>query len=177
MGANDGHILVKKSGGRYGTSQFFKPVDKGSARPAFCYPKRAENLKEDLRKMEKTLEMGYVTPERKMAFELKTKEVRNRVAQIDESFDNAKKIIETSKDGWKTRLDNLGEEISKMTPTRKDVKDRRVNPHTVLRREKKGDKGSRPLEHIKRDYTIIARALQASGEDVESDHSYLQKDR
>jgi hypothetical protein len=184
MGAHDGHIIVKGNNdtppstkGRYGTGQFFKEVDSGSAKPAFCYPKRADNLRNDLRQMKKTLEMGHILPERKMAYEQNVKKLEKRVSEINESFSNAKKIIETGKDGWATRRQNLGKEISEMMPTRKDVRDRRVNPHSVLRREKQGDKGSRPLQDLKRDYTIISRAMQASGDYEESDHSFLQKDR
>ena len=182
--ANEGHIIIKKSGeqvapqkGRYGTSQFYKPVDKGSSKPAFCYPRRADALKREYRTMEKNLDMGHITPERKMAYAQKMKQLGNRIGEIDESFNNAKEIIESNKDGWKSRRDNLAEKISELTPTRDDVMKRRVNPHSVLRREKSGEKGSQPLEKMKREYTVISRAFQAAGEHEEANHSFLQKDK
>ena len=182
--ANEGHILIKKSGaevapqkGRYGTSQFYKELDKGSSKPAFCYPRRTQVLKEELHTMEKNLDMGHITPERKMAYAQKMKQLKNRVDEIDESFANAKNIIESNKDGWKSRRDNLAEKISEMTPTRDDVAKRRVNPFAVLRREKQGEKGSKPLEKMKREYTVISRAFQAAGEHEEANHSFLQKDK
>ena len=58
---NEGHIIIKKSDsekrsqGRYAMSQFFMPIDKGSAKPAFCYPRRTQGLKEELQTMERTL--------------------------------------------------------------------------------------------------------------------------
>ena len=184
MRANDGHIIIKKSGdkvapqkGRYGTSQFYKSIDKGSSKPAFCYPRRAKVLKEELNTMKKNLDMGNITPERKMAYAQKVKQLENRVSEIDESFNGAKEIIESNKDGWKTRRDNLAEKISDLTPTRDDEIKRRVNPHAVLRREKQGEKGSAPLEKMKREYTVISRAFQAAGDYEEANHSFLQKDK
>ena len=182
--ANEGHIIIKKSGesvapqkGRYGTSQFYKELDKGSSKPAFCYPRRAEGLKRELKTMEKNLDMGHVTPERKMAYAQKMKQLSGRIDKIDESFNGAKEIIESNKDGWKTRRDNLAEKISEATPTRDDVQKKRVNPFAVLRREKEGEKGNPPLEKMKREYTVISRAFQASGEFEEANHSFLQKDK
>ena len=181
--ANEGHIIVKSGEnvapqkGRYGTSQFYKEIDKGSSKPAFCYPRRAQVLKEEFHTMEKNLDMGHITPERKMAYAQKMKQLGKRIEQIDESFNNAKEIIESNKDGWKSRRDNLAEKISEMTPTRDDVIKRRVNPFAVLRREKQGEKGSKPLEKMKREYTVISRAFQAAGEFEEANHSFLQKDK
>jgi len=175
--ANEGHIIIKKGGGRYSTKQFFSPVDKGSSRPAFCYPRRAEHLKEELNSMQRNLDRGMIGPERKMAYEQRKKQLEERVGEIDASFDKAKGIIEKNKDAWKARRDTLANEIREATPTREDVRTRRVNPHSVLRKEKIGDKGSAPLEQKKREYTIISRAFQAAGDYEESNHSFLQKDK
>ena len=174
--ANETHIIVKNPG-RWGTKQFFNPVDKGSAKPAFCYPKRAQNLREELKSMERTLDSGLIDPSRRMAYEQKKNILAKRVSEIDASFDNAREIIEKSKDGWKTRRDNLAKKIEQSSPSKQDVRTRRVNPHTVLKQEKEGLKGERPLEQDKRDYTIISRAFQAAGEYEEANHSFLQKDK
>ena len=175
--ANETHVIIKKSSGRYGTNQFFKPVDKGSSKPAFCYPRRAEALKEELSHMKNSLKRDMVTPERRMIYEQKMKQLEGRVREIDDSFSHAKEIIEKEKDGWATRRKNLAEKITEMTPTRDEKRKRIVNPHAVLRREKQGEKGEIPLEQIKRDYTIISRAFQAAGDYEEANHSFLQKDK
>ena len=180
--ANEGHIIIKKSEsekkpspGRYGMQQFFRPVDKGSSKPAFCYPRRTQGMKEELEQMERNVD--GVDSERKMGYELKMKQIRERVNLIDESFENAAKIIDKSPDAWKTRRDNLAAEIEARTPSREDKEKRRVNPHTILRDEKVGDNEKRPLEEVKREYTIISRAFQARGENEEANHSYLQRDK
>ena len=179
---NSGHIIVKKSenekknSGRWGTKQFFSPVDKGSARPAFCYPRRTQGLKEELANMERNLKEGTVDPEQKMAYELKAKKIAQRVEEIEGSFDKAKEIIDKAPDSWKTRRDTLAEEIALRSPTREDKRKRRVNPHAILREEKVGGQGKRPLEEIKREYTIISRAFQARGDYEESNSSFLERD-
>ena len=178
--ANEGHIIVKggsKSQGRYNMGQFFRDVDKGSSKPAFCYPRRTDGLKEELSQMDRNIKEGVIDPERKMGYELKANKIRERVNLIDESFKNAKEIISKNPDAWKTRRDNLATEISERTPTRDDKEKRRVNPHGVLREEKVGTGDSRPLEDVKREYTIISRAFQARGDYEESNHSFLQKDK
>jgi hypothetical protein len=171
------HVPNKKSSGRYGTSQFFKEIDKGSAKPAFCYPRRTQALKEEHASMKRNLDRDMVSPERRMAYEQKMNQLGKRVGEIDASFEAAKEIIEKSKDGWKTRRDNLAQKIADQTPTRDDERKKKVNPHAILRREKQGERGEEPLEKSKRDYTIISRAFQASGEYEEANHSFLQRDK
>jgi len=182
--ANAGHIIVKggsekprQSQGRYSMSQFFHPVDKGSSKPAFCYPRRAQGLKEELSQMERNIKEDRVDPERRMGYELKAKQIKERVSLIDDSFKNAQEIIDKNPDAWKTRRENLATEIRERTPTRNDKEKRRVNPHGVLRDEKIGSGDQRPLEDVKREYTIISRAFQARGDYEEANHSFLQKDK
>jgi len=182
--ANEGHIIIKggsekprqNNSGRWGTNQFFTPVDKGSAKPAFCYPRRTQGLKEELAQMERNIRDGNVDPQQKMSYDLKAKKIRERVSMIDQSFEKAKEIIDKAPDAWKTRLQTLSAEIAERTPSREDKRKRRVNPHGVLREEKVGSQGKRPLEEIKREYTVIARAFQARGDYEESNHSFLEKD-
>jgi hypothetical protein len=175
--ANESHIIVKKNSGKYRTSQFFREVDKGSSKPAMCYPRRAEALKEEHASMKRNLDRDLVSPERRMIYEQKMNQLGGRVKEIDGSFDNAKKIINADKDGWKARRDELGKVIADQTPSRDDERKRRVNPHSTLRREKQGDGGHAPLEAIKKEYTVISRAFQAAGEYEEANHSFLQKDK
>jgi len=185
--ANEGFIFVKKAEnehkrpqttGRWSTKQFFTPVDKGGTKPAFCYPKRAEHLQDEYKSRKRTLESGALDgQENKMAFELKTKAIGERLAEINGSFENAREIIDKAPDSWAKRRDTLKKEIEARLPTRDDVKKRRVNPHTNLRNEKQGMNDQRPLEEVKREFTIISRALQARGEDANANASFLQKDK
>jgi hypothetical protein len=105
--ANEGHIIVKsgsekprQNSGRWGSRQFFRDVDKGSSRPAFCYPRRAEGLKEELHQMERNIKEHRVDPERAMGYELKAKKIKERVELFDESFENSKSIIDKAPDSW-----------------------------------------------------------------------------
>ena len=179
-----GHIIIKggsekprQSQGRYAMSQFFMPVDKGSSKPAFCYPRRTQGLKEELETMERNIEKKLIDPQQEMAYKLKADKIRDRVSLIDESFKSAKEIIDKNPDAWKTRRDNLATEIKERTPSRDDKEKRRVNPHSILREEKIGSGDQRPLEDVKREYTIISRAFQARGDFEEANHSFLQKDK
>lgn len=176
--ANEGHIIVKKGIGKQNIrKRFFRPVDGKSARPAFCYPRRAQMLREEVRSMERTMDSGYVTAERKMMYEQELKKRKKKLVDIEDSFTNAAKVIKEDPDTWMARREELGNAISDGTPTRKDVQQRRVNPHANLRREKMGERDKAPLEELKREYVIISRAFQAAGEDVESNHSFLQKEK
>lgn len=176
--ANAGHIIVKKGEGDFNIrKQFFRPIDGKSSKPAFCYPRRTETLREEVRSMERALKGDYVTAERRMAYEQNLKKRKARLEKIEDSVENAKRVINADKDGWVKRRDKLAHAIAEQTPTRKDYQQRRVNPHAVLRHEKQGAKGSPPLELLKREYTIVSRALQAAGEDAESNHSFLQKEK
>ena len=175
--ANNGHIIIKKNSGKYTTSQFFRPIDKGSSKPAFCFPRRGDALREEHASMKRNLNRDMVSPERKMVYEQKMNQLGKRVSEIEASSQAAKKIINADKDGWAARREELANAIAEQTPTRDDVRKRKVNPHAVLRREKEGEKGSSPLEEIKRDYTIISRAFQSAGEYEEANHSFLQKDK
>lgn len=144
---------------------FFGPLDKGAAKPAFCYPERVRILKEEVRKMEKNLEMGYISPERKMAYEGRLKERRARLDGINEGTANAQKVIAADPDFWVKRRKELAKEIRGAMPSRKDVEKRRVNPYRVNKMEKSG------LGELKKEYIVISRAL---GE--ESNTSFLQRD-
>lgn len=144
---------------------FYGPHDKGAAKPAFCYPGRIQELKEEVDKMEKNLAMGFVNAERKMAYEARLKERRGRLDSINESTANTQKIVNENKDFWSKRRNELAKTIRTAMPSRKDVEKRRVNPYRVAKMEKDG------LGELKKEYIVISRAL---GE--ESNTSFLQRD-
>lgn len=167
--ANEGHIIVKGKrldGRKFNMQRFYRPVDAGSAKPAFCYPRRRQDLQEEVDRMRRNLDEGNVAQTRKMKYKMQLKEREDRLDQINESFDNAKKVIDEDPDAWNAYRNELAEKISAGLPTREDERMRRVNPHRRLREEKGG------LESMKRQYVIVSRAL---GE--ESNTSFLQKEK
>jgi len=115
--------------------------------------------------------------EQKMAYELKNKQMAERLDLINTSFETAREVINKAPESWAKRRETLADEISERTPTRDDMRKRKVNPHANLRNENEGLGDNRPLEEVKREYTIISRALQARGEDANANHSFLQKDK
>jgi len=144
---------------------FWGKDDKGAAKPAFCYERRCQELKEEVDKMEKNLAMGYISAERKMAYEQRLRQRKERLDSIMANTERAKKIVEKDKDWWAKRRDELAKDISDSMPSRKDVQKRRVNPHRIAKMEK-GGLGQKKLE-----YVVISRLL---GE--ESNTSFLQRD-
>jgi len=145
---------------------FYGPHDKGAAKPAFCYPQRIQTLQEEVRSMERNLDMGFVSPERKMAYEARLRERKTRLDGINKATEDANKIIEENKDFWAGRRKELGREIRSAMPSRKDVEKRRVNPYRVSKMEKEGGLGE-----MKREFIVISRLLKE-----ESNISFLQRD-
>lgn len=144
---------------------FWGPHDKGAAKPDICYPQRLQTLREEVQSMERSLEMGYISAERKMAYEARLKERRARLDSIDENIANTRKIINENKDFWVRRRNELAEEIRDGQPSRTDIEKRRVNPYRIAKMEKEG------FGELKKEYIVISRAL---GE--ESNVSFLQRD-
>jgi hypothetical protein len=168
--ANAGYIIVKggdarKKEDRRDYKQFYGPLDKGSNKPTFCYPQRKQNLEEEVNSMQKAVDMGVVTANMRLQFEASLKQKKDRLEAIKENDENAKKLFEKDKDQWVTRRKELAEEISNGMPSRKDVKDRRVNPHRVLKDEKGG------LGEKKKEFIVLSRLM-----DAESNVSFLQRD-
>lgn len=162
--ANAGHIFIKGKG-KTDISRFYTPIDKGASKPAFCYTKKIENLKEEVGSMRRAIEQGRVTGERKMTFEQNLNQKVKRLKEIEDNVNNAKKIIKEDPDLWAKRREEIAEVIKEATPSRSDEMKRRVNPHAVLKNEKTG------LGELRKEYVIISKAM---GE--ESNTTFLQKD-
>ena len=120
--------------------------------------------------MQRVLDQGHITADRRMDFENKLKQHQARLDALRENKDNAAKIINEDPDAWAKRRKELAEEISNSMPSRKDVNKKRVNPFRNLKKEKSG------LEAKKKEYIIISKAMQAAGHDVDSNISFLEKD-
>ncbi len=161
-----GHIIVKNGVDRPDSYRdFYGPLDKGSAKPSFCYPKRKENLQEEVEKTRKALENGYIAKEREMEAKVRLKEKQKRLDAINTQEADAKKIFEANPDFFIKRRAELAKDIRAAMPTKTDVNKRRVNPFKVLQNEKSG------LEEKKREYVVLSRL---AGE--ESNTSFLQRE-
>jgi len=166
--ANEGHIIIKTGDKtRKATYRdFYGPLDKGSAKPSFCYPRKKEMLKEEIEKTQKAIDSGFIAKEREMAMKIKLKEKRERLDKLSEQENSAKKLFKENKDAWIARREHLKEEIANNMPTRDAVIKRRVSPHAVLRKEKKEG-----LEDKKREFVVISRLAEE-----EPNTAFLQRD-
>jgi hypothetical protein len=166
--ANPGYIIIndgeKKSRATY--KNFYGPLDKGSAKPSFCYPKRKEALKEEVLKMERVLDSGHIAKEHEMEARITLKTKKDRLKAIESQEGEAVKLFNDNKDNWMKRRESLAEEIRETMPTQEASRKRKVNPHKVLKDEKSG------LEDKKKEYIILSRL---AGED--SNTSFLQKEK
>jgi len=163
------YFIVKGEDGRerrVSYRDFYGPMDKGSAKPSFCYPQHKQDMIEDIQKMEKVLENDYIASERRMEVKIRLRERKERLKSINEQEKTAEKLFNEHKDKWIERRKKLAEEISKTMPSRDAVKKKIVNPFSVLKKEKSG------LEEKKREYIILSRL---AGE--ESNVSFLQRDK
>lgn len=172
MGASSaGYILIKGSGEgdkvqKTGINAFYGPLDKGSAKPSFCYPKQKESLEEEIKGMKKSLKDGYVAETRilKVKNDLRMKE--ERLDKIKSQESDAVKLFKENKDACMKRRDELKEIIAAGLPTSKDVEKKRVNPHKLFENEKKKGFGK-----LKTEYQILSHLA-----DEESNTRFLQKD-
>jgi gas vesicle protein len=168
MVANAGFIVIKdgEKNRRSTFRDFYGPLDKGSAKPSFCYPKRKEALKEEVEKMERVLDSGHIAKEHEMEARVTLKTKKDRLKAIDSQEGEARKLFNENKDKWMERRTTLAEEIRETMPTEENVRKRRVNPHKVLVTEKSG------LEDKKKEFIVLSRL---AGED--SNVRFLQKEK
>jgi len=157
-------VIIKKSPEKdYRT--FYGPLDKGANKPSFCYPQRIERMAEEVKQMEKALEHNHVPPDHRAMYEANFKKKKTRLEGIREWKETAEKEFNKDPDFYQKRFKDLKKEIRELMPSRKEVKEKRVNPHTVLKREKSG------LEDKKREFMVLGKLL---GE--ETNVSFLQRD-
>jgi len=156
---------------------FYHPVlDKGAHKPAFLYHGNVDDLKEEIRKGERALDMGFITPERKLTFKANVDKRKARLREIEDHGKEVRKAVQQNKDYWAKRYNELGEEIANRTPSKTAVRERRVNPHTRLKDEKglgprTPGRPKRPLHDVKREYQVVGGIL---GE--ETNVGFLQKE-
>jgi hypothetical protein len=170
MGSNAGYIIIKKGEGdkheKGGIQSFFGPLDKGSSKPSFCYPNLKDNLKEEIRSMERSLKDGYVAETRVLKVKNDLRIKKERLDKLDEQESNAKKLFRENKDACMKRRDELKEIISEALPTSKDVEKRRYNAKKIFEAEK-----TKGLGNLKKEYQILSHLAEE-----ESNTRFLQKD-
>jgi len=166
--ANAGYILIKDGdkNKRCDYRAFYGPLDKGSAKPSFCYPTRKQDMKEEIDKMERAIGSGYIQKEREMEAKRKLNEKKKRLEGINEQEAAAKKLFNDNKDAWLKRREALAEELRDSMPSRDAVRKKIVNPFSVLKKEKGG------LEDKKREFIVLSRLAEE-----ESNITYLQRDK
>lgn len=175
--AHAGYIIVRGGGADNqkekprGVNAFFGPLDKGSAKPSFCYPKQREALAEEVRGMEKSLADGYVAPTRVMTVKADLRLKKKRLDEIDQQEHEARKLFKENKDACMKRHAELREIIGEVLPRAKDVEKRRVNPQRIHDMEKKGVKGMAPLGKLKTEFQILSHLAEE-----EPNTKFLQKD-
>uniref|UniRef100_A0A6M3KVL9 Uncharacterized protein n=1 Tax=viral metagenome TaxID=1070528 RepID=A0A6M3KVL9_9ZZZZ len=171
MSANSGYIIIKGATDgdkvkKEGIKSFYGPLDKGSAKPSFCYPVQKEALREEVRQMEKSLNDGYVAPTRVLKVKQDLKVRKERLDKLNEQEANANKLFKDNKDACMKRRDELKEIISQGLPTTKDVEKRRVNPRRLFEQEKKKGFGE-----LKKEFQILSHLA-----DEEANTKFLQRD-
>ena len=138
-----------------GWKQFIGEVSKGSARPAFCNPGGISRMQETVNDMRRNLEQGNVAPHQREQYKMTLKKHEDRVSAITDEKENAKKLYQENQEYWDKRADQLKKEISAETPTKAEIKDRMVNPHTILRNEMAGLRDKKleyqTIQHLRED--------------------------
>ena len=158
-GATEGD-KVKKEGFR----AFYGPLDKGSAKPSFCYPTQKDSLREEIKGMEKNL--SFVAETRIAGVKQELKRMKARLDEINSQESNAIKLFKENKDACMKRREELAEIIAQGMPTSRDVEKRRVNPHRVAETEKKKGLGKLKLE-----YQVLSHLAEE-----EANTKFLQKE-
>lgn len=162
---------------------FFRDHDKGSIRPAFCFPSAISNMREEYEKMEKLLKDPQgVEASHRPVLEQKAAMMRDRLDSIDKQVSEVRKEIKADPDYWDTRRKELQEQIRDLTPSKSDRKLKRVSPWKINKMEKGGEGGKAKavklstgeeftLSEAKTEFQIISRAM---GED--SDIRSIEKE-
>ena len=164
------YIIVKSEGSdkvqKSGIKSFYGSLDKGSAKPSFCYPAQKDALREEIKSMEKSLNDGYVAETRVLKVKQDLKMKKARLDKINSQEADASKLFKDNKDACMKRRDELAEMIAQGLPTTKDKEKKRVNPRRLYEDEKK--KG---LGKLKTEFQILSHLA-----DEESNTAFLVRD-
>jgi len=181
--ANEGHIIVKGDKER-DYRNFFSSVDKKhqddrnpivSNKPAFLYRNRVQNLKEEIERAQKALDEGLIPGTERAKYKMQLKMRADRLKAIEDGQVKAETYLKDDPDYWEKRRETLAKYIKEQTPSKQAVKERRVNPHQILKKEKtEGDEklGVKNFGEAKREFIVLSRIL-----DSDSDIRALQKEK
>jgi hypothetical protein len=171
--------IIIKDGPRKRVDEFRRDHDKGSRRPAFCYPRNIEDLKSEVDKAERFLASNpEISPERKAELSAQTKKKRERLESIQEQVKDVRKEVKTNGAYWQQRLEEFKTLIQENSPSRTDIKEKRVSPWAVHRMEKglkkkivvPSTKEAMTLEEIKVEYQGMCKMM-----DEDSNVGYVQR--
>lgn len=157
-------VKDKEKARQIGWKQFIGEVSKGSSRPAFCNPGGINRMQETVADMRRNLEEGNVAPHQREQYKMNLRKHEDRLSAIQEEKDQAVKKYHEDQEYWDKRAEQLKKEIKAETPSKQDIKDKLVNPHSVLRKEMEG------LKEKKLEYQVVQRLR-----DDDSNISYLQR--
>lgn len=157
-------VKDKEKARQAGWKQFIGEVSKGSSRPAFCNPGGINRMQETVADMRRNLEEGNVAPHQREQYKMNLRKHEDRLSAIQEEKDQAVKKYHEDQEYWDKRAEQLKKEIKAETPSKQDIKDKLVNPHTVLRKEMDG------LREKKLEFQVVQRLR-----DDDSNISYLQR--
>lgn len=149
---------------RMGVAAFMSSVSKGSARPAFCNPGGVERMKETVGDMRRNLDLGNVAPHQRKQYEVNLRKHEERLSAITDETNMAKEVYNADQEYYDKRVAELEKEIRRESHSKKDVNEKRINPHTILRAEQEG------LKEKKLEYQTLKR-LRGESPDL----TYVQK--
>ena len=150
-------ILIK--GENRNWKDFFGPVSKGSAKPAFTSPSRVDGIKAERDHLKKQLDSGLIHPSRRMEIEERLTHYNERVDKFRDEKDAAKELYMQDRDHWDTREKDLRKEIEDSIPPAKMIEKKKVNPHVIFKAEQGG------LKEKKLEWQTI-RSLQEEDTDL-----------
>lgn len=172
--------IIIKSEPKRSMRQFFFPHDKGSGRPAFCYPENISSLKEDTEKLEKLIQSRMIHPSHELEAKDRLRQLKGRLKEIEKQQHEVKTEMSKNREFFTSRREELAVLIREHTPSKSQRKLKKVSGREIYAREK-GLKGKLPallhggetftLEEAKREFMMLSKAL---GED--SDISHVEKD-
>jgi hypothetical protein len=149
--ANEGHILIKRGRpkmkvegqGRDYRKAFFHPkLDRDKhghyyARPWFTRcEKDIEDLQDAVKRDEEALTFNFASsPQVRETIAANLSRNKDRLDKIEESKANAEKELSEHGAEWKQRREDLKALIRELNPSRKDIKERRITPGIVAKRQ------------------------------------------
>lgn len=97
-------------------SHFFSPVDRGSSMPSWYYDRKVREEKEWIEKHERQVKDNLIPEDDILKVKSEMKVRKEKLSEIEESYENAKKQFQEQKDFWAKEYDRLGKIIGDSMP-------------------------------------------------------------